>query len=161
MLRYLIATSAILVAIPADSLAEGPARSQCISIAEKAPPGSTWSTTSDDGSVTVHWCAQKLGPPSEEVNLLVSVLRPRHPWADCPHLIPLNWGPYPQIRVVAQHPDLYGVPARYRDFTFFGGSGEPIPLDGAARGPHIDTGVGDAGQLVICVNGRWAFAGYH
>jgi hypothetical protein len=39
--------------------------------------------------------------------------------------------------------------------------GPPVLGSGVAKGPALDMGFGDAGQILLCFGGSWIMGGYH
>ncbi len=123
-----------------------------------------WIAAREEGLAYVGWCARE----SEGrllYDLLVATPTRKHPWAQCPRYIRLGLlGPFPKMRATMFPEDL-PLPKTLNDFWYInetwhtelqivGGSNIP-------EGPGLDIRVGGAGQILMCLKGRWIMGGYH
>lgn len=119
---------------------------------------------SEGGSAYAAWCARE---GTSVYDVLVTTTSPQHPWARCPSHVRLGLNaPFPHLRVTVLPRDL---PYRMAlsEFRYLQGNdylidqGPPVLAAGLPKGPALDIGTGDAGQILLCFAGRWIMGGYH
>lgn len=131
----------------------------------EAIPGvvDAWVEDASAGLVHAAWCARE-SAQGVVFDLLVSTASPQHPWAKCePHLkLGRNEpSPYLQVGTLPSKDSPYS----FRDFWYFdeddafsmqrvGDGGSPIGL-----GIRFSDSQG-AGNLLVCLDGRWIMAGF-
>jgi hypothetical protein len=132
--------------------------------AKPAEPTSAWVIEREAGTAYAGWCARD---GDRLVDLLVTAVSPQHPWALCPGLIRLGIDrPFPRLRATMLPRDLpYRI--ELSEFWYLRGSdyvveqGPPVLGSGVPKGPALDMGFGDAGQILLCFGGSWIMGGYH
>jgi hypothetical protein len=123
-----------------------------------------WIAERQTGTAYAAWCVRE----SHEVivyDLLVSATARQHPWAQCrPHIRLGMDVPFPQLRATMLPRDL-PYPKTLADFWYPGKDwlqdGELVGGSEIPSGPALDIGLGSAGQILMCLRGRWIMGGYH
>lgn len=98
-------------------------------------------------------------------DVLVTTASRQHAWVQCaPHIKLGLPEPFPHLRATTLPKDL-PYPMTLGDFWYLGESyleeGERVGDSGIPAGPALDIGVGDAGNILMCLRGRWIMSGYH
>jgi len=123
-----------------------------------------WIAEREAGMAYAAWCARNR-EGRVLYDLLVTVTARQHPWAQCTQHIRLGMDrPFPHLRATMLPRDLPS-PKTLGDFWHLGedwlADGKPVGGSEVPRGPALDLGVGDAGQLLMRLRGRWIMGGYH
>jgi len=131
---------------------------------KQAGTTTAWVIEREAGTAYAGWCQREGG---RVYDLLVTSVSPQHPWALCPALIRLGIDrPFPHLRATMLPRDL-PYPIDVSQFWHLRGNdylvepGPPVLGSGLPKGPALDIGYGDAGQILICFTGSWIMGGYH
>ena len=138
----------------------------------ETPPGTTtaWIVEREAGTAYAAWCARQSGGLLV-YDLLVAAISPQHPWARCPShaRLGLQLGaqePLPRLRAAMLPRDL-PYPMKLAEFWYLRGDdflveqGPHVRGSGIPSGPALAFGADDAGQILLCLGGRWIMGGYH
>jgi hypothetical protein len=123
-----------------------------------------WIAERQTGTAYAAWCVRE--SHGEIVyDLLVTATARQHPWAQCTPHIRLGMDvPFPQLRATMLPRDL-PYPKTLADFWYLGKDwledGESVGGSEIPSGPALDIGLGGAGQILMCLRGRWVMGGYH
>lgn len=130
------------------------------------PPGvvTSWIVEQEGGSVYGAWCVRE-GQGAVLYDILVTTASRQHAWAQCaPHIKLGLPEPFPHLRATTLPKDL-PYPMTLEDFWYLGEDyhegGEQVGGSGTPAGPALEIGVGDAGNILMCLRGRWIMGGYH
>jgi hypothetical protein len=138
----------------------------------ETPPGTTpaWIVAREAGTAYAAWCARQSGGRLV-YDLLVAATSPEHPWHRCPSHVRLGLQlgvqePLPRLRATMLPRDL-PYPMKLAEFWYLRGDdflveqGPQVHGSGIPSGPGLDFGADDAGQILVCLGGRWIMGGYH
>ena len=123
-----------------------------------------WTAERQTGTAYAAWCVRK-SRGQILYDLLVTATAQQHPWVKCiPHIRLGMDMPFPELRATMLPKDL-PYPKTLGDFWYLGKDwledGESVGGSEIPRGPALDIGVGGAGQILMCLRGRWIMGGYH
>lgn len=127
-------------------------------------PVTLWTAEREVGTAYAAWCARGISG-SIGYDLLVITVSLKHPWAACPQHVRLGMSDLsPQLRATLLPRD-FPYQMTLRDFWYLGkhwlDDREPAGGLEIPSGPALDFGLGMAGQILMCFNGRWIMTGYH
>ena len=135
-------------------------------VPSERPPGvvTAWIVEQEAGSVYAAWCVRE-GHGTVLYDMLVTAASRQHAWAQCaPHIKLGLPEPFPHLRATTLPKDL-PYPMTLNDFWYVGEDylegGERVAGSGVPTGPALDIGVEEAGNILVCLRGRWIMGGYH
>jgi hypothetical protein len=124
-----------------------------------------WVADREAGSAYAAWCKRQ-SRGEALYDLVIATTSRSHPWASCPSHVRLGLSePFPQLRATMLPRDL-PYPMKLSEFAYFHENywledTSPVLSSGIPAGPALDFGVEDAGQILLCLGGRWLIGGYH
>jgi hypothetical protein len=122
-----------------------------------------WIEDASAGQVYAAWCARE-SQRGVVFDLLVSTASPQHPWARCePHIKLGREEPAPYLQVTTL--PAKESPYSFSDFWYLGEDyalpGQRVDDCGSPIGPGLRfSDREDAGNLLVCLDGRWIMTGF-
>ena len=128
--------------------------------------GATWVEEREARTAYAAWCTRQIREKAV-YDLLIATTSNKHPWSRCPSHVRLGLPePFPHLRATMLPRDL-PYPMSLKEFWYLRGDDylledhHLVVSSGVPTGPALDFGIEDAGQILVCLRGRWIMGGYH